>query len=502
MLSAKISFFLYSLILLLIGIFSYRFAKDRESYFLGGRRLGRFSTAISACASDMSGWLLLGLPGAVFLYGLNQIWIAVGLVIGSLACWLAVSWRLRCYTEVAGAVTLNEYISIRFGKHKKALSVISGVITLVFFTFYTSSGLVASGVLMEELLEIDYQTALILGVAIVLVYTLMGGFLAVSWTDTLQGTLVIIALVALPLVAFNEVGGVKEMQSLATPAGYFEPFHDMTFLGIVSLMSWGLGYFGQPHVLSRFMGAKSERILSTSTSIALGWNVITLTGSVLVGVIGLSYVLENNIEVDNAETIFLVLTETLVNPWIAGILFAAVLSAILSTIDSQLLVSASVISDLFQIFDRQGKIKPKFALSIGRYSVVVMLVLAYLIAITPGSTILSLVSYAWAGLGCALGPIVVLSLLWRRVTAEGAMAGMLSGAIFVIVFGSKGKLMNTLGLYDAFPFLESWFGGGFFGLYELLPGFIFSAIAVVVVSLATKKPSKEALERFNVCLRG
>lgn len=467
---AGIAIALYLLAMLGIGAAAFRVTTNLKDYILGGRQLGGAVTALSAGASDMSGWLMLGLPGAIYASGLNQVWIALGLVAGAFFNWRFVARRLRRYTEHAGdALTMPDYFENRFADRSRVLRVSSAFVILIFFTVYTSAGLVSGAILFEEIFDFHYRTALLIGTLSILSYTVIGGFLGVCWTDTVQGIMMFLALLIVPAVAISSLGGwgaAIAATSAAAPAGVFDAFHDTTFAGAVSLMAWGLGYFGQPHILARFMALRDERDMPEAQMIGMTWMVLALYGAIATGLAGIGYFAASPL--DNPETVFLSLSQALFNPWLAGILLAAVLAAIMSTVSSQLLVSSSVIAEDFwkRLFRPQAGVRE--LLTIGRLSVLVISVAAFVLALDRDSTVLSLVAYAWAGFGAAFGPVVVLSLFWRRMTRNGALAGMSVGAITVIVWRQL--------------------SGGVFDIYEILPGFIFASVSIAGVSLIGRAP--------------
>ncbi len=475
--STLIAFALYLLVMLGIGLFGYKLTNKHADYILGGRSLGPGVAALSAGASDMSGWLLLGLPGAIYADGMNQSWIVIGLMIGIFINWQFIAKRLRVYTEVSGdALTLPDFLDNRFRDRARLLRILSAIVILIFFTLYTSAGLVGGGILFQQSFGLDYTVALWVGALIIVGYTFLGGFLAVCWTDFIQGIIMFLAIVIVPVVAIQSLGGLGEV---ATQVGQFNPgFNDImtgtSFLGIVSLMAWGLGYFGQPHILARFMAVRSPREVPTAQLVAMFWVVLAMYGALLTGYSGIAYFADAPL--DNPETVFLQFTQVLTNPWVGGVLLAGVLAAIMSTVDSQLLVCSSVISEDFY----RGILRPQASerelVNLGRISVVVIALIATLLASNPEARILALVAYAWAGFGASFGSVIILSLFWHRITRNGAAAGIIVGALTVIIWAQ----------------LE----GGLFELYEILPGFIFSLIAIVVVSLLDTTPASEIRQEF------
>ena len=463
-----IMFSIYLLAMLFVGYLGYRNTKNLDDYILGGRRLGSFVTALSTGASDMSGWLLLGLPGAIYLSGLSEAWIAVGLIIGAYLNWRFVAARLRLYTERAGnALTLPDFLSNRFEDKANLLRILTTLVILVFFTVYCASGVVAGARLFENMFGLPYQTALWVGAACTISYVFIGGFLAVSWTDTIQASLMITALIVAPVVAyFAVIGGLAPAQTftdLVEPAR-MDVMKGASFVGIVSLLAWGLGYFGQPHILVRFMAAESVATIPVARRISMTWMILCLAGAVAVGFVGIPYFLthpDGALAVNaNAETVFIELAKQLFNPWVAGVLLAAILAAVMSTLSCQLLVCSSALTeDIYRTFLRKNASQTELVW-VGRAMVLAIALVAVAIGSNPESRVLGMVSYAWAGFGAAFGPVIILSLFWPAMTRNGALAGILVGAVTVVV----------------------WKQGGWLGLYEIIPGFIFAALSTFVVS--------------------
>lgn len=466
-----ITFSIYLCCLLVISSLAYRRTHDLADYILGGRRLSSGVTALSAGASDMSGWLLLGLPGALYANGLNQIWLALGLVLGAYLNWHWVASPLRIQTEKANnALTLPDFLHARFQDNTHLLRIFSASVILLFFTFYTASGLVSGARLFESSFGLDYTLALWVGALTILAYTFVGGFLAVSWTDVLQGILMMLALVIVPLVTLYEIGGWSALiQRIHTvePA-YLDMFANTSVLGIISLMAWGLGYFGQPHILVRFMAIRSAQAIPQARLIGMSWMIISLIGAVFVGFVGIAYFAEHPLT--ESEKVFLILTQVLFNPWVAGFLLAAILSAIMSTIDSQLLVSSTAITeDFYKAFWRQQASQTEL-IWVERSAVVGVMLVALSIAHSSQNSIMSLVSYAWAGFGGSFGPVILLSLFWPRMTRNGALAGLIVGAVTVVGW-------HQLTIQQVIPFY----------LYEIVPAFLLSSFAIISISLLGKK---------------
>lgn len=473
-----VTFVAYLLLILFLGIKAYQRTHNLGDYILGGRTLGAIVTALSVGASDMSGWLLLGLPGAIYLSGMSEVWIGVGLVIGAYLNWLFVAKPLRVYSLAASnSLTLPDYFENRFHDTTRLLRVLSALVILLFFTFYTASGLVGGAILFENSFGLDYGVALMAGAFIIVSYTFIGGFLAVVWTDAIQALLMLFALVIAPLIVISNSGGFEavwiQTQSIKPQSTML--FENVGLLSLLSLLAWGLGYFGQPHILARFMAAENPLRLIAARRIAMGWMVIVLFGSVATGFAGIAYFADAPL--DNPETVFIALSQALFNPWVAGIITAAILSAIMSTIDSQLLVCSSVISeDFYRVFIKPGATDRELVL-VSRLAVIGIALVALFIASDRNSRVLDLVSYAWAGFGAAFGPVVLFSLYWRRMTRNAAIAGMLVGAATVLIWSN--------------------ISGGLFELYEILPGFLFASLAIVVTSLLQPALKTDTLDQFD-----
>jgi solute:Na+ symporter, SSS family len=494
-----ISLALYFIAMLGIGVYGYfKSTSDLGDYMLGGRRLGPGVTALSAGASDMSGWMLMGLPGAFFLAGFSEVWLAVGLLIGAYVNYRVVAPRLRMYTYVAkDSITIPDYFENRFRDSTRILRLVSAVVIIIFFTLYTSSGLVAGGTLFENAFGMDYHTGLILTAGVVVAYTLLGGFLAVSMTDFVQGCIMFIALVMVPVVAFMVLGGagpvVSEVQEIS-PA-MLNPFYGLTFLGLISLLAWGLGYFGQPHIIVRFMAIKSVRDFKAARRIGMTWMTVAIIGAMLTGLVGAAYIsIEGDAisgqaaymeggELANAETIFIVLSQILFHPLVGGFLLAAILAAIMSTISSQLLVTSSALTQDFYKSFLHKDASDKIQVAMGRASVLLVAIVAGALSWVPRDTILGLVGNAWAGFGAAFGPLIILSLYWKKMTMWGALAGMIVGALTVLLW-----------IYLPFEIAGATLSGH---LYEMVPGVLLATIAIVVVSHLTHDPSQAIQTEFS-----
>jgi len=483
------TFTVYLIVMLAIGYYAYMRTANSSDYFLGGRSLGPWPAALSAGASDMSGWLLLGLPGYAYGSGLESLWLAGGLLLGTWGNWLITAKRLRTYSIVANdSLTLPEFFANRFRDNSRALQVISAFFILLFFLFYTSSGLVAGGKLFETVFGLDYSTAVIVGTVCVVSYTLFGGFLAVSWTDLVQGLLMAAALLIVPIMVMQVDGGwsamfdsLEQINPELLTITRDNAGESLSLIAIVSLAAWGLGYFGQPHILARFKATRSNDDIPTARRIAVIWSGISMAGAVLVGLAGLVYVNGHMAgDIADGEKIFMVLVNAVFHPVIAGILLAAILAAIMSTADSQLLVSSSALAEDFykQLFRRDAS--QKEIVMVGRIAVLALSFVALLLAFNPDSTVLGLVSYAWAGFGAAFGPALLLSLYWPRMNRNGALAGIVVGALTVVIW----KQLS----------------GGLFDVYEIVPGIIFATLAIVVVTLFGDEPEPAVIAQHNEML--
>lgn len=569
-----VMFIAYSALMLFIGFYFYRQNKSTEDYFLGGRSMGPVVSALSAGASDMSGWLLMGLPGALYVSGFVDSYIAIGLTIGASLNWIFVAKRLRIYTSVvSNSLTIPDYFETRFSDDKHILRVVCAAVILIFFTFYVSSGLVSGAKLFEEVFGIRYDYALTTGTFIIVAYTFLGGYKAVCWTDMIQGLLMILALVVVPIVMFLQLGSFKEVASYiahsdesskkivqiqndipnilkniksvesqakiqvlieslnetqdrsissakldeklktdsqiqaffnndlstaifsrdfakrlseALEANDFARlenllatwqhipfvakdrlswFSGVSLAGIISALAWGLGYFGQPHILVRFMSIRSTKDIPAATFIGIAWMAICLIAACFIGMLGVAYVNKFNLSLQDPERIFIVMSQLLFNPWIAGILLSAILAAIMSTASSQLLVSSSTIAEDFykKIFKQEAS--EAMVLRLGKVGVLVVALIAFVISTDKNSSVLSIVAYAWAGFGASFGSVMLFSLFWSRMTRIGAIAGMISGAVVVVAW--KQLFADT-------------------GVYEIIPGFVVASLAIIIFSLASK----------------
>lgn len=490
-----ISLFIYFALMIGIGLFAMRTStSSSEDYMLGGRGLSPKVAALSAGASDMSGWLLLGLPGALFVSGLASAWIGIGLFVGAFINWVVVAPRLRAQTVHYGnALTIPAFLANRFPTKAMPLRTVSAIVIVIFFAVYTASGLVAGGKLFESAFAgifnfgglSDYSVGIVITLGVVLVYTVVGGFLAVSLTDFVQGVIMMLALVIMPaVVLFGEGGGGFSQASQTlneVDPNLLSWTEGVTLIGWLSAVTWGLGYFGQPHIIVRFMAIRTVEEVPTARNIGMGWMAISLIGAISLGIFGRAYAIRNGLDVQDPETIFIILSDLLFHPLITGFLYAALLAAVMSTISSQLLVSSSSLTeDFYRLFLRRDA-TDKECVTVGRVCVVLVGLVASVIASDPDSQVLALVSNAWAGFGAAFGPLIILALTWPRTNGAGALAGLIVGSVTVmawIALGWNGSFM----------------GGP--GVYEIIPGFIAAFIAIIVVSNATADSGEyKAMER-------
>ena len=466
------------MLMLGIGYYSMRRTKNNYDFIIGGRALGPVTSAVSAGASDMSSWLLLGLPGAVFAAGLaDGVWISLGLVLGAYANWYIVAPRLRAYSKKLNAVTLPTFLSNRFDDTTGTLKIVSTVVILFFFTLYVASGLKGGTLLFAHSFGSSEQTALLITTIVVVSYTFLGGYIAVCWTDLIQGILMLCALVFCSILAYVAISGSGVNIAATNPKAFSV---STTLLTGASLMAWGFGYFGQPHILARFISIRSVEDVPKARRIGITWMIICLTLSTSIGLIGIGY---NEIAPlagvagpdGNKERIFLALTTVLFHPVFSGFILAAVLAAVMSTADSQLLVLTSSLTEDLPFFN---KIDEKQKAWISRFGVLGFALIAYFIARASGGTILAMVGYAWGGFGAAFGPLIILSVCWRGTTKYGALAGMIVGAVTIFVVKNYIKIE-----------------GEYF--YELLPGFVLAFLAIVIVSLKTAQPGEKTLQKFD-----
>lgn len=473
-----ITFFVYFLVLVGLGILAYRRTSDLSDYILGGRRLGSYVSALSAQASDMSGWLLMGLPGYAYSKGLQALWMVLGLIGGTYLNWKVIAGRLRNYTyRYDDSLTIPVYLERRFDDDTRLLRLVSALVILVFFTFYTGSGLVAGAKLFETVFGISYFTAVTSGAVAILVYTFIGGFIAVSWTDVLQGILMLLALSAVTVIGVNLLGGVESARTQVANHNKFllSPFTNpdgqtLGWISIVSLLGWGLGYFGQPHILARFMAIESESRVPFARRIAVSWVIICLLAAVGTGMLGIE-LLENPLKGPETEKVFIHLAAWMFHPVVAGVVLAAVLAAVMSTVDSQLLVASSAVAEDFYDGFVEENVPEDRLLWVGRVAVIGISLCAYGIALDPGSMVLGLVAYAWAGFGASFGPVLLLSLYWEGMNRTGAFAGMVTGGLTVVFWETA--------------------SGGIFELYEIVPGFLLGLLACWIGTVVSRRYSTE-----------
>lgn len=475
-----ISIGIYLAGMLLIGWYAYRKTSNLTDYMLGGRSLGPAVTALSAGAADMSGWLLMGLPGGVYVTGLADAWIAIGLTIGCYLNWLLVAPRLRTYTQVANdSITIPSYLENRFKDDTKMLRIVSGIVILVFFTFYVSSGMVSGAVFFQSSFHTSYQTGLYIVGGVCIAYTLFGGFLAVSYTDFIQGLMMVIALLLVPAIGIFHTGGpVKTFETIhSINPTILDLFKGTSVLGIISAMAWGLGYFGQPHIIVRFMAITTVKEIKSARRIGMSWMIFSLLGTIFTAFIGLAFFHHNHqYTLKNPEAVFIELGQILFHPLFAGFVLAAILAAIMSTVSSQLIVTSSaLVEDLYKIVVRKDA-KDKELVFLGRMAVLLVSLVAAALAFRQNNTILNLVAYAWAGFGASFGPTILLSLFWKKMTSWGALFGMIVGAVTVIIW-------KNVGLGDT--------------LYEIVPGFVFNLLVSVAVSYMTYQKNHAIEEDFQ-----
>lgn len=476
------AFVIYLASMMGIGIYYWRKEQSMSDYILGGRQLGAWVTSMSAEASDMSGWMLMGLPGYAYMAGVQAGWIALGLILGTWVNWRFVAKRLRQYTEIANdSLTMPDFFQNRFRDHTQTLRIISAVFILIFFLIYTSSGFVAGGKLFSTVFGLPYVTAMILGAFVVVFYTFLGGFMAVCWTDFVQGVMMFFAILAVPITASFLMGGpMVTASALATlNAEMFNPFTSpdgkaISAIEIISLLAWGLGYFGQPHILVRFMAIRSSKDIKQATNIAMTWVILSLTAAVLVGMVGRVF-LKQPLEGSAVETVFMVMTHEIFSSFFAGLILSAVLAAVMSTASSQLLVTASAVSQDFYKALLHKNAGEKELVWVSRITVVSVSLIAVLLGLDPNNFVLDMVAYAWAGFGAAFGPTLIFSLFWKRMTRNGALAGVVVGGLTVLI----------------------WKQLALFGLYEIVPGFILSSAAIYITSMLGAPPSQEIQDEFE-----
>ncbi len=458
-----------------VGAFFYKKETNIKEYLLGGRGVGSWVTAMSAQASDMSGWLLMGLPGAVYMGGLIQGWVAIGLTLGTFLNWIFIAPRLRIYTEKTKTLTISSFIGRRFRDPTGVLRIFAAAITLIFFTIYAAAGLVSAGKLFDSMFRIDYRVAVVVGAVVILLYTLMGGYLAVCWTDLFQGLLMFFALVVVPIVAYmNMAPGAVTAACEARDISFSLLPETLSVTAIISMAVWGLGYCGQPHILTRFMSIKSFRQLPRATTIAMIWVLISLAAAVAIGYLAIP--MYQNLSEAESEKVFIKMIGELFNPWLGGILLAAILAAIMSTIDSQLLVSSSTLTEDFYKLIIKRKAPARELVNVSRGFVLVITVIACVLALSGNQTIFSLVKFAWGGFGAAFGPVILTALYSRRMTWQAALCGMLCG--FTVMLG--------------------WYVAGWNKyMYEILPGFAAGLIVILLINRILPQKSEKVLREYD-----
>lgn len=476
---------IYCMVMLGIGLLAFRTANSNiNGFLLGGRQVGPATTALSAGASDMSGWMLMGLPGAMYLGGFDTLWIALGLITGAWMNYIVIAPRLRVMTEMYDdALTVPTFLGRRFPDKQLSLQLIAGATTLVFFTFYTASGLVAGGKLFEAMFGTSFALGAFITASIVVAYTFVGGFLAVSVTDFVQGVIMFIALLMIPIAATLSFDGVGEVNSIALSQipSLSESLSSVTALGLISALAWGLGYFGQPHIIVRFMAIRSVSEIPKARRIGMFWMTVTLTGALLTGFVGVAYVTKFGTGLTDPETIFIHLAQVLFHPLIGGFLLAAVLAAIMSTISSQLLVSSSALTEDIAKAIPSMSFNSRTELLVGRLGVIAVAVAALLLSLASADNVLTMVSHAWAGFGAAFGPLMIASLCWPKTTGTAAISSMLSGGTVVIAWIYGPFTIGGVATQDV--------------IYAMVPGFLVSTIILVVVSKLTFNAA--ALSRAN-----
>ncbi len=487
MITIAVIFVIYLISQALIGVVFYNKTQNMSDYALGGRKLNSWVTAMSAQASDMSGWLLIGLPGLAYVIykGTSEaIWTAIGLALGTYLNWLFVAKKLRKYTEVSNdSITLPDFFENRFRDEKHILRTVSAIFTVIFFLIYTAAQFSAGAKLFSTVFGLPYTAGLVIGALIILSYTAFGGFSAVCWADTMQGTIMFFALIAVPIMACADIGGISQvtlrLSELTTDTWNLLPMKNGSIdaLLLASALGWGLGYFGQPHILVRFMAIESPDQIKKSRIVAMVWVIITLSAAVLIGLIGKAYMPD----LPDGETIYMDMIHVMFNDVVSGLLLIAILAAIMSTASSQLLVTASSVStDLYGLISKK-KMSEMAMVWMSRLTVIVVAAIAILLALNPNSSVFGLVSCAWGGFGAAFGPLILFSLFWRRMTVQGAISGMIAGGVTDLVWYYLKNIAKV---------------GGIFDVYEIIPGFIIASLFIVIVSLSTK-PNASVLEEFD-----
>lgn len=480
-----IVFIIYITIVLFIALVGKYVTKNLSDYILAGRRLSGPIAALGAGASDMSSWLTMALPGLIYVHGLNKIWMPLGLLVGAWCNWMFVAKRLRIYTELANnALTLPAYLHNRFKDHTRILRLVTSIASIVFFTCYAAAGFISGAVLFQKIFGISYLSALFISSLIIISYTTIGGFLAVNWIDFFQGSLMFLALLIVPIVTVYNLGGpeVAINNIYAINNNYINIFSDLNVLGLISLLSWGLGYFGQPHINIRFMAIRSVNELTVARRICMGWMLLSLVGTIATGFFGIAFYKSSALNLP--ETVFIALARSLFNPWMTGIFWSAVLASIMNSVSAHILTTASIVVEDFIYISRKKIISDREHLFFGKIIMIIVSFIAVLLALDQSKTILDSVAFAWSGLGAAFGPVILFSLYWRRMTNTAAIYSIIVGMIAVIVGQQLLNVFNN-------PDLMS--GSGF----VILPGFLLSSLTIIVVTFFTKLPSKEILDQFD-----
>ena len=480
---------IYFIAIYILAFIAMRRTQNHQDYILAGRKLSGPVTALGVGASDMSGWLMLGLPGAVYLLGLSQIWLPLGLVIGAYINWRVTAPRLRIYSEMANdSLTIPSYLANRFGDKKHLIRLFTAITIIIFFTLYGAAGFVGAATLFSHLFEITYFQALLISAVIIVCYTAIGGFLAINWIDLFQGSLMLLALLLIPAIAIFAVDLNLTLPELRNIIEFNNVTHNLSLIGIISLMAWGLGYFGQPHILIRFMAVKSLKDLTLARRVCMTWMILALIGSILVGYMGIAMFGPN--QLNDAEGVFIEMTSRVTHPIITGLVLSAILSAIMSTISSQLHASASaIVEDLYR-----SKLNPnasqKSLVWLGRTMIFAVAIVAFLMSLDSENTVLGLVSRAWAGLGAAFGPVLVASLYWRRMNQTAAIAGILSGGITVMIWPVFANIPEASSFYAIASQLSA--------VYEIIPGIIISIIAIYLFTIFGKAPEQSFKDKFDL----
>jgi sodium/proline symporter len=474
-----IVFMIYMVIILLIALVGKYITKNLADYLLANRNLSGPIAALGAGASDMSSWLTMGLPGFIYINGISKIWMPIALILGAWLNWFFVAKRLRVYTEISNkSLTLPSYFHYRFEDDKKFLRIVTSVASLIFFTCYAAAGLMSGAILLEIIFNFSYLNGLLISFVVIILYTSIGGFLALNWIDFFQGTLMLLALLIVPVVTINNLGGVDALKLILNKVHpqHLNIFNNTTFLGIVSCIGWGLGYFGQPHINVRFMAIRSIKELPTARRICMTWMILSLLGAISTGLVGAAFY--SKLTLAQPETVFICLSRQLFNPWITGILLSAVAASVMNAVSAQILMTTSIIVEDLLHARFKKKFDDKQYLFFSKIIMIVIAGLAALIA-TNRNTILYAVGFAWSGLGAAFGPTILCSLYWRRMNLPSAINGILVGMLSVIIIQ---------------PFLE---GFDLLPGFVILPAFFLSTITIFITGYCTDKPSYKMLKLFD-----